>query len=62
MIAKRKFKTPAFEAIHSEASGLFSIDAIPQVTMRDFNQACIDCEDELEPSQITAYNRRPLSK
>lgn len=29
MTAKRKFKTPAFEAIHSEASGLFSIDAIP---------------------------------
>ena len=62
MTAKRKFKTPAFKAIHSAASGLFSVDAIPQVTMRDFNQACSDYEDELQPAQITAYNRRPLSK
>lgn len=30
MSAKTKFKSPAFEAIHSAASGLFSVDAIPQ--------------------------------
>ncbi len=29
MTAKRKFKTPAFEAIHCAASGVFSIGAIP---------------------------------
>lgn len=49
MIAKRKFKSPACEAI-------------PLETMCDFNQACIDCEDELQPAEITAYSRRSLSK
>ncbi len=29
MSAKTKFKSPAFEPIHSAASGLFSVDAIP---------------------------------
>jgi hypothetical protein len=30
MTAKNKYKSPAFEAIHSAASGLFSVGAIPQ--------------------------------
>ncbi len=34
MTAKSKFKSPAFEAIHSAASGLLSVDAIPQETMQ----------------------------
>ncbi|TDS99394.1 hypothetical protein EDF84_104238 [Erwinia rhapontici] len=62
MTAKRKFKSPAIEAIHSAASGLFSVDAIPQEMMRNFDQACIDSVDELQPVEITAYSRRPLSK
>lgn len=41
MTAKRKFKSPAFEAIHSAASGLLSVDAIPQETMRDFEKVLI---------------------
>lgn len=53
MITKSKFKSPAFEAIHSAATGLFSIDAIPQETVRDFDQACIDSEDGLQPVKIT---------
>ena len=28
MTAKTKFKSPAFEAIHSAAAGLYSVDAI----------------------------------
>lgn len=62
MTAKRKFKSPAFEAIHSAASGLFSVDMIPQETMRDFDQACIDSMDELQSVEITASSRRSLSK
>lgn len=41
MSAKTKFKSPAFEAIHSAAAGLFSVDAIPQETMRSFDTACL---------------------
>ena len=36
MTAKTKFKSPAFEAIHSAAAGLYSVDAIAQETMRSF--------------------------
>lgn len=33
MTGKSKFKSPANEAIHSAASGLFSVDAISLETM-----------------------------
>ncbi|AKH64367.1 MULTISPECIES: DNA-binding transcriptional regulator [Photorhabdus] len=49
MTAKSKFKSPAFEAIHSAASGLFSVGAIPQETMRSFDKACIDSVNDLKP-------------
>ena len=62
MPPKRKFKSPAFEAIHSAACGLFSVDAISQETMRDFYQECIASVGKLQPVEITAYSRRPLSK
>lgn len=54
MNAKSKFKSPAFEAIHSAASGLLSVDAIPQETMRNFDKACLNNVDELQPIKIKA--------
>ena len=41
MTAKTKFKSPAFEAIHSAAAGLSSVDAISAETMRTFDKACL---------------------
>lgn len=41
MAAKSKFKSPALEAIHSAASGLLSVGAIPQEAMRSFDQTCV---------------------
>lgn len=58
----RWFLYPAFEAIHSAASGLLSVDAIPQETMRDFEKECIASVGKLQPVEITAYSRRHLSK
>ncbi|MBW5834634.1 helix-turn-helix domain-containing protein [Yersinia enterocolitica] len=52
MTAKNKFKSPAFEAIHSAASGLFNVDAIPQETMRNFDKACIESVNNLQPLEI----------
>ena len=52
MTAKNKFKSPAFEAIHSAASGLFSVDAIPRETMRSFDEACIENLAEFDPNEI----------
>ncbi len=54
MTAKSKFKSPAFEAIHRAASGLFSADAIPQETMRNFDKVCLNSADELQPLEIKA--------
>jgi len=38
---KLKFKTRATEAIHSSASALFSVGAIDQATMREFDESCL---------------------
>ena len=54
MIAKTKFKSPAFEAIHSAAAGLYSVDAIPQETMRSFDEACLSNVSDLQPGEIKA--------
>ncbi|MCL2897753.1 helix-turn-helix domain-containing protein [Brenneria tiliae] len=58
MTAKSKFKSPAFEAIHSAASGLFNVGAIPQETMRNFDKACINSVNELKPIEIKALREK----
>ncbi|HDL6963146.1 helix-turn-helix domain-containing protein [Yersinia proxima] len=58
MTAKNKFKSPAFEAIHSAASGLFNVDAIPQETMRNFDKACIESVNNLQPLEIKKLRER----
>lgn len=54
MTAKTKFKSPAFEAIHSAAAGLYSVDAIAQETMRSFDETCISRVSDFQPSEIKA--------
>lgn len=58
MTAKNKFKSPAFEAIHSAASGLFSVDAIPQETMRNFDKTCLSHVEDLQPTEIKALREK----
>ncbi|QMV53019.1 helix-turn-helix domain-containing protein [Ewingella americana] len=55
MTAKSKFKSPAFEAIHSAASGLRSVDAISQETMRQFDATCLSVVDDLQPDEIKSF-------
>ncbi len=52
MTAKRKFKTDAFQAIHSSASALFNVGAIDKATMRSFDESCISVPAAIEPHQI----------
>lgn len=52
MAAKRKFKSDAFEAIHSSASALYRVGAIDKATMRDFDESCIVVPAEIKPAQI----------
>lgn len=54
MTAKTKFKSPAFEAIHSAAAGLYSVDAIAQETMRSFDETCISRVRDFQPGEIKA--------
>lgn len=54
MTAKTKFKSPAFEAIHSAAAGLYSVDAITQETMRSFDKTCISRVSDFQPGEIKA--------
>ena len=54
MTAKTKFKSPAFEAIHSAAAGLYSVDAIAQETMRSFDVTCISRVSDFQPGEIKA--------
>ena len=40
-MGKTRFKSDAFEAIHSAASGLHEAGVIDKKTMKDFDETCI---------------------
>lgn len=52
MTTKRKFKSDAFEAIHSSASALLEVGAINKTTMRQFDEACLVAPHSFAPKQI----------
>ena len=52
MTTKIKYKTGAFEAIHSSASALHKVGGINKTTMRDFDVACLATPVEINPRQI----------
>ena len=52
MTAKRKFKSDAFEAIHSSATALLEVGAIDKTTMRDFDESCLTKPPEIDSEDI----------
>ena len=58
MTKKNDFKSQAFEDIHSAATGLFSVEAIPQETMRNFDKACLSRVIDLQPREIKALREK----
>lgn len=52
MTTKHKFKSDAFEAIHTSASALLEVGAINKTTMREFDDACLLEPHFFEPKQI----------
>lgn len=50
----KKFKSDAFEAIHSHVSGLHRIGVVSKETMRRFDESCLDVPEELGPKEIKA--------
>jgi putative transcriptional regulator len=52
MTAKRKFKSSAFEAVHSAAAGMYRVGAIDKATMRDFDETCLAATPPIAPAEI----------
>lgn len=51
-MTKHKFKSDAFEVIHTSATALLEVGAIDKMTMRRFDDACLLAPHQFEPKQI----------
>ena len=58
MTKKRKFKSEAFEAIHSSVSGMYRAGTIGKETMRSFDASCLSVPTTIEPQQIKELRER----
>ena len=61
MTAKRKFKSEAFEAIHSSASAMFRVGAIDKATMRDFDETCLAVTPAIAPRRSSDCAKPTMS-
>ena len=52
MTSKTKFKSDAFEAIHSSASGMYRSGTIDKATMRHFDETCLTVPTAFAPADI----------
>ncbi len=52
MTSKAKFKSDAFEAIHSAATGLHRAGVLDKATMRGFDESCLATPPAFAPRQI----------
>ena len=58
MIKARKYKSDAFEAIHSSASALYKVEAIDKTTMRSFDDSCLTVPVEFDAADIKALREK----
>lgn len=52
MATNRKYKSDAFEAIHSTVSGMYRAGTVDKATMRQFDATCLSVPGAIEPHQI----------
>lgn len=52
MRPRSKYKSDAFEAIHSAVSGMYRAGTIDKATMREFDETCLATPPLLEPHHI----------
>ena len=52
MTTRPRFKSDAFEAIHSAAGGLHRVGAIDKATMREFDESCLAVPPEISAADI----------
>lgn len=58
MTAKRKFKSDAFEAIHSAVEGMYAAGTIDKETMKTFDETCLSAPAALSPEEIKALREK----
>lgn len=58
MVARRKFKSDAFEAIHSAVAGMHRAGTVSKETMRHFDETCLAETKELSPTEIKRLRER----
>ena len=49
---KKKYKSDAYEAIHSAMDGLYRAGGMDEKTMREFDESCLVNPPEIAPKQI----------
>lgn len=54
MTTKRKFKSDAFQAIHSAVKDMYAAGTIDKETMKTFDETCLSIPQELTPKEIKA--------
>jgi putative transcriptional regulator len=52
MTKTRKFKSDAFEAVHSAVAGMYRAGTIDKATMRDFDESCLAETPSITPAAI----------
>ena len=58
MGTKQKYKSDAFEAIHSSASALRDVGAINKTTMREYDDLCLNTVAEINAQDIKRIRER----
>lgn len=58
MATRKKFKSDAFEAIHSAVEDMFRAGTIDKTTLRTFDENCLREPVELLPQQIKALREK----
>ncbi|RWI99567.1 DNA-binding transcriptional regulator [Mesorhizobium sp.] len=58
MSKARKYKSDAFEAIHSSARALYKVGAIDKTTMRSFDESCLAAPVAFDPDAIKALREK----
>ena len=55
---QRRYRSEAFAAIHETMAALHRVGAISKVTMREFDEACLETVKTIKPAQIRALRER----
>lgn len=58
MATRSKFKSDAFDAIHSSARALYKVGGINKTTMKSFDESCLVAPPALKPEQIKKLRLR----